>query len=577
MAGGGTAGQLERILASPLFAQSQRLSRFLRFVVESAEAGRAEALKEYAVGVEVFERGDDFDPRIDNVVRVHAAKLRSKLLEYYASTGAGDPLIITIPKGSYVPEIRARESQPAAVPDERSRIAVLPFVNMSSDPENEYFSDGLTEELINRLAGNPSLHVVARTSAFAFKGLRLDLREIGARLNVGLVLEGSVRRAGEQLRVTAQLIDVKTGFHIFSRTFQREFRGIFELQDEIALSVTDQIAPRPLDPHKHSRTSNPDAYHAYLRGMFAMANRFTDLPRCLDLFREALRHDPEFAPAWAGMAQGYFMMAWFYHGTPSELLPLSREAAQRALKIDPDSAPAMHSLGVVECVDWNWQSAESRFRRAIHLQPTAAIGYVNYAMFCLLPQLREDEACDVLEQGLRVDPFNPLLHAIAIYGYGRSGRYEEALRQYELARTVSPGYAPMTVTMGNAHEWAGQPGKALDLYREACAQANDAAYPLSCLGHALAINGDHQQAEAVLARLLALPHRPAADIARLYCGLRNAPETLRWLEQAAKERSLYLLRCAGDPRFGWLSGEPRLREVLQRMKLPTRGVAAKAP
>src|SRR5262245_61822593 len=228
--------QLGRILASPQFAQSDRLSRFLRLVVESAHKG--DALKEYRIGVEVFDRGRDFDPRTDPIVRVQAAKLRSKLLEYYSAGGASDPLVISVPKGGYAAAIRAsvplEAAAPAAPPaasiSARSRVAVLPFASMSSDQENEHFSDGLTEELINRLAQVPTLQVVARTSAFRFKNRAEDIREVGALLNVGAVVEGSVRRAGEQIRVTAQLIDVTTGYHLFSRTYQREFRDVFALQ-----------------------------------------------------------------------------------------------------------------------------------------------------------------------------------------------------------------------------------------------------------------------------------------------------------------------------------------------------------
>jgi serine/threonine-protein kinase len=245
MGPGDISAQLSKILSSPQFVQAAALSRFLRFVVEASQAGQT--VKEYPIGVEVFNRGKDFDPRIDTIVRVQAAKLRSKLLEYYSSVGAEDPIVISLPKGGYAPEIRERApSAPAAItpaPPDRSRIAVLPFVNMSSDQENEYFSDGLTEELINRLARVPSLQVVARTSVFSFKGRNEDLRELGAKLNVGTVMEGSVRKSGDQLRVTAQLIDVQSGYHLFSQTYQRELKNVFAVQDELAQAVVDEIAP----------------------------------------------------------------------------------------------------------------------------------------------------------------------------------------------------------------------------------------------------------------------------------------------------------------------------------------------
>jgi adenylate cyclase len=226
--------QLERILNSRLFAQSQRLTHFLRFVVEAATDGNLENVKEYAIGVEVFGRGDDFDPRVDPIVRVQAAKLRSKLLEYYASEGAHDPVVISIPKGSYAAAFEVVGTTTKLTEDHRASIAVLPFVNMSPEPDNEYFSDGLTEEIINGLTTVPGLCVVARTSVFRFKGQAQDIREIGSQLNVRTILEGSVRRTGAQLRITAQLISVQDGYHLWSQTFKRELRDIFAVQEEIS-------------------------------------------------------------------------------------------------------------------------------------------------------------------------------------------------------------------------------------------------------------------------------------------------------------------------------------------------------
>src|SRR5215472_16761804 len=371
------SAHLEKVLSNPLFSRSARLSRFLRFVVEAAQAGQTDSVKEYLIGVEVFDRGRDFDPRIDPIVRVQAAKLRSKLLEYYASSGAQDGIVISMPKGSYAPEIRDRKPTVAGaaskVAPERSRIAVMPFTNISPDPENEYFSDGLTEEVINRLACIPGLQVVARTSAFRFKGHNEDLREVGAKLNVGTVMEGSVRKAGDQLRVTAQLIDVQSGYHLFSQTYHRELKDVFQVQEELAQAVVDEIAPLSADGASRvvvkTRTVNLDAYNAYLRGRYAQANRFNDRNQWIDSFREALEIDPEHAPAWAGLAYGYFMLAWFYQMPSNEALPLSKEAALKTIELDSSFGQGHSSLGLIKCsFEWDWASGEASFRRAIELQ-----------------------------------------------------------------------------------------------------------------------------------------------------------------------------------------------------------------
>jgi serine/threonine-protein kinase len=228
--------QLESVLKSPLFGSSRRLSDFLRYVVEGTLDNRVGELKEYQIGVEVFERSRDFDPRVDPIVRVEAAKLRAKLLEYYSTDGARDQWVITIPRGAYVPSFQRKDSSSSEKAPDAS-IAVLPFLNISDDPANEYFSDGLTEELINSLATVPELRIAARTSCFYFKGKNEDIRDIGSKLNVRTVLEGSVRKAENQLRITAQLINVADGYHLWSHTYKREMQDIFAVQEEIANSV----------------------------------------------------------------------------------------------------------------------------------------------------------------------------------------------------------------------------------------------------------------------------------------------------------------------------------------------------
>jgi len=572
MAPGDVAEQLERILANKLFSPSPRLGAFLRYVVTKTQSGEAESIKEYAIGVEVFERGAAFDPRLDNIVRIQAARLRARLVEYYTEEGSADPVIITIPKGTYVPEWRAAsEDAPTRdPPPNRTRVAVLPFVNLSSDSENEYFSDGLTDEIINRLAAVPGLQVVARTSAFSFKGRNQDVREIGRQLNVGVVLEGTVRKAGAQIRVTTQLIDVNSGFHLFSHTYRRQMRDVFDLQDELAGSVAAEISPgaQPIRAAA-SQTPNVEGYNAYLQGLFAMSSKFADLDICINCFRNALSFDPQYAAAWAGMSHGYFLLAWFYRAPSEIVMPLSREAAAKSVELDPDSPLGLHSLATAECVmEWQWASAESRFRRALALQPSLTIGCIEYVVFCLVPQLRFKEACALLESALTLDPFNPLLHAVAIHIYGRLGHYEQALRQYSTALRIAPEYPPIAVTAGMAHEWNGNLDLAVELYRRCCELSGDAPYPLSCLTHSLARKGEKAEARRLLKKLEAGPIVAASDLARVYCGLRDLSKTLDCLEEAARSKCMHLLRVTGDPRFHWLLPEPRFRAILHQMGLP---------
>jgi TolB-like protein len=281
--------QLELILASPQFVKSERMNRFLRFIVEQALHGSSSDLKEYSIGVEVFDEDSSFDPRIDNNVRTEARRLRVKLAEYYAETGKNDPVIIDLPKGSYVPRFLAAELAPsepapivqptpavAAAPRRQPRlvvaviavltlaltilawrefrptrptarfrsIAVLPFVNLNGGYENEYFAAGLTEEIMNHLGEVPSLKVAARTSSFQFKDKNEDVRTIGKRLNVDSVLEGSVPRMGNRLRITPQLISTADGYRVWSENFERDADNLFALQDEISIGGSGSGCPR---------------------------------------------------------------------------------------------------------------------------------------------------------------------------------------------------------------------------------------------------------------------------------------------------------------------------------------------
>ena len=452
-----------------------------------------------------------------------------------------------------------------------ARIAVLPFVNMSADPENEYFSDGLTEELINCLAGVSSLQVVARTSVFQFKGINRDIRSIGSQLNVGTILEGSVRRAADQLRVTAQLIDVESGSHLFSKTYQREFKDVFQLQDDIAQAVTAEIAPVGTAApavRLESRTDNLDAYNAYLRGVYAMSNRFGDLAKSVEYFREALAFDPRYAPAWAGMAHTYFILAWFYLAPPDSVMPLSKLAALKARELEPDSSHGLVALGVSEGgTDWQWRAAESSFRRALDLQPADAQAHVWFTFFCLLPQRRNQEAIDLMEKAVGLDPLNPMFRAGLIYLYGVSGRYENAVREYSIARNIAPEYGPTHVAAGVAFECCGHVEEAIPIYRLGCELAANGPYAISSLGHALASTGQEEEPLRIIDALQAAPIRTEPEIARVFWGLGREDLTLVWLERGLERRSLYLLRTVDDPRFDPLRTHPRFQAILARMGL----------
>ena len=303
--------QLQRILAGEGFKRSERICRFLSYAVERTLKGHGDELKESVLAVEVYDRPPDYNPKIDPIVRNDARRLRAKLREYYETEGSSDPVIIEIPKGSYLPVFREREGLPpesTASPWSVRRvlkilsprqviaagaaallvvglalywagrqrgplsgssvsIAVLPFISLDPDAGSEYLSDGLTEDLINALANVDSLRVPARTSAFAFKGKRLDIRDIGARLNVDMVLEGSVRKEGNQLRVTAQLSKVADGYQVWSANYDREFKDALHIENEIAEAIATTLRFK-IANNGAGQTSDPEAHNLYLQGHY---------------------------------------------------------------------------------------------------------------------------------------------------------------------------------------------------------------------------------------------------------------------------------------------------------------------
>src|SRR5262245_4679592 len=564
------SAQLARILASPLFAHSERLSRFLKLAVEVAQSG--EPLKEYRIGVDVFDRGKSFDPRTDPIVRVQAAKLRSKLLEYYAGGGANDALVISVPKGSYAAEIQAAQraaaaaAEPATAPVKNTRVAVLPFVSMSADQDDEHFSDGLTEELINRLTQVPTLQVVARSSAFRFKNRAEDIREVGALLNVGAIVEGSVRRAGDQIRVTAQLVDVASGYHQFSRTYQRQFNDVFALQDELAQAVVDEITS---DGQSRVRKSAPpadfDAYVVYKRAMLALSNLWGDYRKAEQLFREAIARDPRFAPSWGGLAHAYWMLTWSRQLPAADAMPLCKQAAEKTIELDAEAAEGHCSLGIVASgFEWRWSDAEAHFERAIELQPSLAMTYPFYAIACLLPQGKLDKARAMVDRSLALDPFNPLYLVIAAFIYACSGRYDEVHRLHNLGKDLNPTAPPTWSVEAFAKELEGRHDEAIEDYRKFVTRR---AEMMGFLGHALAITGQRGEALECLEVLSALPTPPALEIARIHAGLRNADEALRWLGKGIAQRSMHLILLPPDRRFDWLRSDPRYAEVVRPMGL----------
>ena len=328
-------------------------------------------------------------------------------------------------------------------------IAVLPFVNMSGDEENEYFSDGITEEILNALAQVPGLKVAARTSAFQFKGQQLDLRDVGQQLNVATILEGSVQRSGNEVRITAQLIDAETGYHIWSGKFDRQLVDIFAVEDEIARAIADTLrAPLGLEPANQlvrRATEDAEAYELYLQGQAKLMERGPSLLRAITLYERALDRDPDFAAAYAGLAETYALLPWYDLGDWRPSLESAEESARRALLIDITSARANVALANIRRDWWDWDAAGEHYMRAIELAPNDDEAKHQYAQYLSVVG-RHDEAIAQTDLYIELNPLSPIMNA----GHGRTrmyvGRYDEAIESLTEAIELDPN-------LGLAHLW----------------------------------------------------------------------------------------------------------------------------
>jgi adenylate cyclase len=421
--------QLERILESAGFSRNERLSRFLRFVVEGHLDSKDHELKESVIAVEVFGRPPDFDSRLDPVVRTEAARLRAKLNDYYMNEGKADALVIELPKGGYVPRFREIE-QPdvvAPIPEEtrtrfsagfRSRlvlaclitgltavgwwwihhptapiaIAVLPLENTGRDPANDYFADGLTDELIRNLSIIDGLAVRSRTSSFGMKGKPGNLRDAGQQLQADYILEGSVLRAGQQFRINVQLVRVRDEFPLWSGTYERELTDIFAIQNDISVAIVNNLRLK-LGRGRRRYETSVEAYDLYLHAR-ALPDQRARGPalKAAAFYQQVIAKDPSFAPAHAGLAAAYAAIsAQGFSDHPNDELIQMRPAAEKAIGLDPLLGEAHQALAMVHARDGQWSQCEKSFRRAIELEPSNSLAYSDLTIFLLLPLGRIEE------------------------------------------------------------------------------------------------------------------------------------------------------------------------------------------
>ncbi len=613
---------LEKILASAGFANAERLSRFLSFAVHETLAGGSDKLKESMLGVEVFGRKPTYDPRMDAVVRTEAVKLRARLKDYYDSEGKEDPVRIDLPKGAYVARFSVREVEPVeedvtapAVSDPASAdegggrgmaiaglivvlalaaaavysfrlqrvanrspspnsIAVLPFVDLSPQRDQEYFCDGMTEEIIDALTRAGAFRVVARTSSFAFKGKQQDIREIGRKLDVGAVLEGSVRKDGDRLRVTAQLISVADGYHLWSETYERELKDVFTVQDEISRAIVDtlkQKLPQRAAGAPKVQTEDIATYELYLKGRFYWNRWRTEgAEKAIGYLNQAIARDPSYAPAWAGLADSYCWLAFFGNVAPTETMPKAREAAEKAIALDDSLAEAHVSLGYIRALyDWDWSGAKREFQRAAEVNPNSPDAHFGYGLVYLAPLGRTDEALAELRRAVQLDPLSLVNNTYLGLVLEFNGQMDAAIEQFQRVLDMDPSFAEAHYELADAYlskrmyaeatreldQVSGMPAARVDLFRAVVlARQGDRA------GAGRLLQASERRADTEYVR--------STSVASVYLALGDKRNAMKWLETGYMQRDGMLAYLDCSRGFHALESEPGYAVLLQKLGLP---------
>lgn len=454
-------------------------------------------------------------------------------------------------------------------------IAVLPFINMSNDPENEYFSDGISEEILNLLAKQNNLRVISRTSSFSYKGKNIDIRKIGSELNATAILEGSVRRMGNRVRVTAQLINAEDGFHIWSDNFDRSLDNIFEVQDEIAgkinnilcekLDVKKQIVQEDRKPFK-----NLEAYNCFLKGVYYW-NKWTpeSILKAVECFNDAIMLEPDSALAYADLSGCYIYLGALGLKHPKDYYPLAKEAAEKALELNPELSKSQLALGMVKIFfEWDWTGAEFRFKKAMELNPNSAEVY-HYYTYYLLGIRDLPKAQTYAEKAHELDPVSlPILSFLANVYY-EIGNYDEALKIYYHCIELDPEFRNAYAGLGWTYWLKGDVDKSIENFKLAQIKTGDPKKGITPLAYIYAKIGKTAEAEELLSKLLEREKEDSSgllhmDIAIVYFGLGDFDKAYNRLELAVKERLGGVFFLSGST-WNEYKNDPRFQEILKRV------------
>ena len=465
-----------------------------------------------------------------------------------------------------------------AAPRRIESLAVLPLENLSRDPEQEYFADGMTEELIADLGKIRALRVISRTSAMRYKGTKKSLLEIARELNVDALVEGSVLRAGDRVRITTQLIHAATDRHLWSESYERDLKDVLALQSEVARSIAREIkialTPQEQARFAEARPVDPEARQLYLKARYYAAKSTQEgAQKALEYFQQSIDKDPAYAAAYAQLANTYAVLG--YTGIdvrPSrEMMPRAKAAALKALELDDTLAEAHTSLGFVRwAYDWNWPAAEVDFKRAIELSPGYATAHLRYANFlCSLG--RFDEAVEEDKRSLELDPLSIIINHAQAWPYHLSRRYDQAIEAYRKTLEMEPNYPRTHLRLGEVYAAKGMYRDAIAEYEKFSALGGGSTMALALIGNAHAQAGERHEALRALEELTAESKRryvPFFHIAIVHAGLGDKDQAFAWLDRAYEERSQFLVDLKFIPILDPLRSDPRFADLVRRVGLP---------
>ena len=466
---------------------------------------------------------------------------------------------------------------PANPASARVILAVLPFDNLSRDPDQEFFSEGLTEDLITHLGKlNPEqLLVIARNSVARYKGSQLPANQIGKELHADYLVQGSVRRVAGHVRIAVQLIQVLDQTDVWAESYDREMKDILLLQDSVTRRIAEQIhitlAPAQRAQLARRLELNPQAYEAYLKGRYYWNKRTAPgLQKAIIYFQEAINKDPTDSAAYSGLADCNSGLAWHGFKSPAEALPEAHAAALKAIEVDPQSAEAHASLGLVFLHMWNWPGAEAEFKRALSLDPHYANGHHWYGDYLSI-EGRHDEALIEARQALDLDPLNLMIGTWVGLRYYLARKYDRAIEQGQNTVDLEPHFAAAHLLLGQAYVQAGLSDKGLAELQSAASLSGGSPLYLAQVAVAYASAGRKAEALEIVAQLQALAaHRYVSPygLAQIYAALKDTEQTVRWLQTAYDDRAVWMSYLAVDPVFDGLRSDRRFQDLLRRVHGP---------